>query len=141
MPAQKHKNPTSTRLRQLIGLIFLISIGSLTPANADDNNVQWLQTELGSHNALGEEVLAVSRENGTTVVDVRLPQKLVRDYEEVIVIGKKPNTTEKPALITLVKAPQWLHNDENEPYGLRFYVAGVNGFEFRIQLKAAPNQE
>lgn len=129
-----HKQPASRKLCSRIATMAIAFV--LATAGYTENSDKWLQSQLGSRNQLGEEVIGLSREDNITIIDVRLPQRSHRYYEEVIVIGKRPDPKSQEPIISLVKAPQWLHNDDNEPYGLRFYIKGIDGFEFRIQLGA-----
>ena len=128
-----------TQLIACLATLLIAFFGLITPLSADDSLVtDWLKATPESKEArLQSEVIEVTHEDDDIIaVDVAIPVDDLEEYETVVVIGKMPEKKKKPEFnaITLVKPLKWLHDDENEPYGLRFYVKGVEGFEFRIQL-------
>ena len=129
----------SAQSTTFLAALILALCGFIAPSYADEKLVtDWLKaTPESKEERLQSEVIEVTQEeNDVIAVDVAIPVDDLEEYETVVVIAKMPEKKKKPEgnAITLVKPLKWLHNDENEPYGLRFYVKGIEGFEFRIQL-------
>lgn len=92
-------------------------------------NTDWLNATIGSSGeTLNTEVVQVTQVGDLTIVDVDIPADNLEDYETVVVIGKKSN---KP--VKLVKQPELL-SDDGGPYGIRFQIKRLPGFEFRLRL-------
>lgn len=123
----------------LLAIISSIVFFSLNTFSQEVIETDWLTASPGSTGSLfGAEVIDVNEgEEGLTSVDVRIPVDELEDYETVVVIGhpKERGQSPKEELIRLVELPSLLHDDLNEPYGIRFFVRGIPGFEFRLQMR------
>lgn len=118
-----------------VTLLVLLCVMSSAFAQSELES-DWLNAKSGSKESLIDaEVINVTNEEDRTMVDVNMDVSDIDNIESIVVIGKRP---EKPdQIFKLVQPVEWLHIDENKPYGLRFYVKGIKDFEFRIQMKIA----
>ena len=119
---------THHRKKLHIGLFILLCIPTLLYAD-DQLDTDWLKATIGSNGTeLGSEVIHIKQIGDTTIIDVELDTENLKDYETVLVIGKKHNIPLEQA-----EKPELLSKD-GEPYGIRFQIKQLPGFEFRLRL-------
>lgn len=111
--------------------VSLVLLGvSFTLTAQEELKTDWLKTVEGSAgNVLSAEVLKVTDKNDVTVVDVGFPEKHLKNYR--LAVAEDRLTGKK---IIQTKAPDLLKDEKDKPYGLRFHLKKVPGFEFRVSL-------
>ena len=117
------------RMMLLVGLVF-----NSTPVAAQTTS-DWLMDKQGSlGDILGAEVIQARSLDEIRVVDVIIPHSSTLNFETVVV---EERTRERA--IKLAKKPELLHDDNGQPYGLRFHFKRAPNFQFRLHFYERPD--
>lgn len=132
-----HKNKNLNILQVYLQPVLLLLIFYSVQLSAEENlTSDWLHATTGSSGEIiNAEVVNIQQIDDTTVIDIKIPIDDLESYETVEIIDKN---TKNPAKLT--QKPRQLIDENEKPYGIRFQLKRIPGFEFRIQLRDDTDQ-
>lgn len=132
-----HKDKNMNILQVYLQSILLLLFFSSVQLSAEENlTSDWLNAATGSAGEIiNAEVVNIQQVDDTTVIDIKILIDDLASYETIEIIDKN---TKKPAKLT--QKPRQLIDENEEPYGVRFQIKRIPGFEFRIELRDDTDQ-
>tara|TARA_R110002111_G_scaffold145526_1_gene212015 strand:- start:194 stop:589 length:396 start_codon:yes stop_codon:yes gene_type:complete len=114
----------------LLASLLLLAYGLKGQEVEVVQKTSWLNTLEGSTSyKLGAEVLSVNSDEVVTTIDVGFPENVLKDFKFAFA---EDRMTKK--VIAQTHVPSLLKDLEDRPYGLRFKLKRLPGFEFRVHL-------